>query len=678
MIKFLQRRAFSLPGKWIVLMACLLGAMVLRSSASSANTLVLVNSASSRYLDFRNYIQPYLDHFGIPYSVQDVRTNEVGVDIGHYALVVIGHAQFDTNHVFFDSAEQTNLVQAVAAGTGLVNFDSVLSGGGVVTNYQFVQEIFGFSYPGGSTGNFVYTANFFATEPAGQLHYIIARHPTNTLVAYKTAIDLLNVNAPAAVRVPARSGGQPLIAVVSHGQGRAVHWGTYDWVNMNIRGPLGRMDDLVWRSLIWAARKPFVMRGMPPMVSLRVDDTVGPSWWVGVANEVGMKPWLGPFITSMPATNISELRSYATNDLCTVAVHSFTAANFVFWNHDASTNWSDVEISNRMYWARQWHITNGIPLSKVVVPHTSEAGRNTFRWFKEWGSEFFTFVNQPGYSRISPWLRAGPFRKDVPTQPAQLPLPLSYADFLSIEGYPEFDGLFFNATTVIKDDSECGEWCPNNDVAASVGRGVRQLSRSFDSLVQGVLFTHEAYIQYNGVGPVYTPSITTTNWRTILQTITNQLAQYQPRYVTLDYASQYVRATRTARVSSAEFDPALGQMSMTFTGRADLELTVQIYVGEDNSITNIPTTIPAFTNQVVVVAQIQAAPPVLSAEAQSNLVKLTFTTTPGYDHRVEYRQQLEAGEWLPLTNFTAANTNATIIDSLVETQRLYRVRIPVN
>ena len=52
--------------------------------------------------------------------------------------------------------------------------------------------------------------------------------------------------------------------------------------------------------------------------------------------------------------------------------------------------------------------------------------------------------------------------------------------------------------------------------------------------------------------------------------------------------------------------------------------------------------------------------------------------TPGRDHRIEYRPEMATGEWLPLTNFTAANTNASITDPLIQTQRFYRVRIPTN
>ena len=166
-----------------------------------------------------------------------------------------------------------------------------------------------------------------------------------------------------------------------------------------------------------------------------------------------------------------------------------------------------------------------------------------------------------------------------------------------------------------------------------------------------------------------------------VDTITNQLAGYQPQYVTLDYACQYVRATRTAKLLSAAFDSASGQMSLTFTGHADLDLSVQIYLGVDSAITNTTATIPAFTNSITTAAQVTippTVPSVLTGETQGNLFKLSFSATPGRDHRIEYRPDAATGEWLPLTNFTAANTNASITDPLIQTQRFYRVRIPTN
>ena len=43
-----------------------------RSESFQASAIVLVNQHSPRYSDFQAYIQPYLDHFGVPYFVLDI------------------------------------------------------------------------------------------------------------------------------------------------------------------------------------------------------------------------------------------------------------------------------------------------------------------------------------------------------------------------------------------------------------------------------------------------------------------------------------------------------------------------------------------------------------------------------------------------------------------------------
>jgi len=55
------------------------------SSAGDVRTdaVVLVNQNSSSYLDFQHYIQPYLDHFGVPYTILDISSEAVGVDNHH-------------------------------------------------------------------------------------------------------------------------------------------------------------------------------------------------------------------------------------------------------------------------------------------------------------------------------------------------------------------------------------------------------------------------------------------------------------------------------------------------------------------------------------------------------------------------------------------------------------------
>ncbi len=59
------------------------------------------------------------------------------------------------------------------------------------------------------------------------------------------------------------------------GAGQLLSWASTDWMDTRVLGPLAGLDDLFWRGLVWAARKPFCLRGLPPLVTMRVDDVAG-------------------------------------------------------------------------------------------------------------------------------------------------------------------------------------------------------------------------------------------------------------------------------------------------------------------------------------------------------------------------------------------------------------------
>ena len=123
-----------------------------QESIHRAEAVVLVNSASSNYTDFAQYIRPYLDHFGIPYTVLDIASAPVTSSIAEYALIIIGHRNLDPSHLYLDSTEQSIISAAVFAGTGLVNFDNVLVSGIYTPLYTYVQDIFRFGYASSTPG----------------------------------------------------------------------------------------------------------------------------------------------------------------------------------------------------------------------------------------------------------------------------------------------------------------------------------------------------------------------------------------------------------------------------------------------------------------------------------------------------------------------------------------------
>ena len=594
-----------------------------------ASAVVLVNSQSTRYVDFQHFIQPYLDNFGFPYAVQDIATNAAGLSVTNYAVIIIGHSQLDTNRTYLSDAFQAEISLAVSNGVGLVNFDNDLSAGGI-PRYQFVHDIFGFSYGAGSSGA---NATLPPTEPQSQMHFITARHSANDVVRFRSNLTLPGIKVPVTATTLAEVGGQPLVAITKYGDGRAVQWGSYDWMISTMLGPVSGLDDVVWRGVVWAARKPFVMRGLPNLVTMRVDDASGPFSWVPAANAVGFKPFLALFISDISATSAAELRGLVINRNATASIHAFTTSDFFYFDHQNATGNSDTVQSNNFYVGTQWHLNHGIPMSKVCTTHWSEIGLNCFSGLKDWGIEYVPIEVVPGtieYSNNAPWVVNGPYRLYEPPQPGQVRWATYYADWLEVPGHPEFDGQFFNIYSEIRDLSSCGEWCPNNDVAGSVSRATEMAKRALDSQVMPTIFTHEWYIL----------AISTGNWQAILQGVTNALGAYTPRYVTLDYANQYVRATRTSRLVNSAFNPESGQMAASFSGKSDLDTQVYVFVGADGGITSTFGNVPAFSMSSNNTVLVSGPPTIISApSSQTNSAgtRAVFSVGAGGAWPLSYR-----------------------------------------
>jgi len=591
-----------------------------------ADAVVLVNSHSAKYSDFQHFIQPYLDNFGIPYTVQDIATTAPGPGIGKYAVIIIGHNQLDISQTYLNTAAQVTISLAVANGTGLVSFDSDLYTG-TTGRYQFVQDIFGFSYGSSAAGSSV---SLPATEPSSQMHYITARHPANGSVSLRGSLSVAGIKVPAGTTALATTGGRPLVAVKQYGQGRAVQWGGYGWMVSTVLGPVDGLDDVVWRGVVWAARKPFVMRGLPNFVTMRVDDAWGPFNWVHAANAVGFKPFIALFYQLVTETSAADLRTLTTSGKATASIHSTVAytTDFFYFNHATEKAWSDSVQANNFTLGTQWHTSHGIPISKVCATHYSEIGANAFAGLKAWGIEYVPIEIVPGTVEYAtpgaPWLVGGPFRLYESTQPGQVNWPTYYADWLTVPGYPEFNGQFFNIYSEVRDVSSCHEWCPDNDVAGSISRATQMARRTLDSMVMTTIFSHELQ---------YISTVSAGNWQSIMQGITNNLASYNPSYVTLDYASQYVRATHTSRLLSSGYDPVSGQVTATLSGKTDLDTSVYVFVGADSAITSTFGTVATFTGTVTdtvatVVSGRPVAPVVISAPASrtnSSGTTATFT-----------------------------------------------------
>jgi uncharacterized protein YjdB len=253
---------------------------------------VLVNSSNKTGYNtnpaspgqYQRYAERYFEHLQIPYEVFDVATVATPpADLNSRQLIVAAQPG-----LALPAAWQAAIQTAVQGGSGFVNLDSAPQPG----NSQHLLKIFGatgFSVgtpatsitvpvalaSGGSTPHYIAGMQWKSPiESSGDFVYNF--HPDDN-GGHGTATATLLQNATGTVI--ARLGNDPLITATTFGTGRAVNFGTLDYLQADRFGFMMGVDDLFWRSLVWAARKPFVVRGYPRLWALRMDHNVDTTWW---------------------------------------------------------------------------------------------------------------------------------------------------------------------------------------------------------------------------------------------------------------------------------------------------------------------------------------------------------------------------------------------------------------
>ena len=575
----------------------------MKSSLAPLNVLIVINSLTSAVRSFTHTLLPWFDHYGIPYDVVDLLREPLPEDLPDFPLVVLGHAGLDDQGTRLGPDGLEQLRTAVEMGCGLVSFDPRLS-------CRLL----------GETGEVEEGQEVQALEVAGG-HPITERYIIGQRIGLVSPLALSQV--PDGEKLIVGAGGtRPLLSVQQHGLGRLVHWAAAAWMDSSVLGPLGGLDSAFWRSMVWAARKPFCMRGFPPVVTMRVDDVAGwgglwqrePLYWVQDAVKAGFKPWLGLFIYNLEEQTIDDLRDFLLNGEATAFPHAFgrpprdgaaggiyydpaalplrspSYDEFIYFNHIDQVPWSDVEAERGLDAVDAWYRANGpLPMSKCALAHWYEMGTNTARHVSEvWGCEFLGKVmdfDQPLIAGI-PWLRQGPFRlheeagESLPhtSQPSGH-RPVFYADYLQAGG-----ARFFNSVTEIRDDAGY-EWAPDNDVAASVGRGGRQLRRALDAMALASLFTHETDFIYK---------IEPGHWAEIINGVAEEISAYQPLQMTMDEAYGLLRATRSSRLRSCRLDTRSDELLVTIEGQADRSTYFYIFRDHDGKIEEELREVPAF------------------------------------------------------------------------------------
>lgn len=577
-------------------------------------TLVLIDKSDSLSDITRSYLIPYLNHFGIVYEVADIKSKKLSNRPSDYSLVIIGH------DMKIPEAANTLIRKICSKGAGIVSFDPDWRASNISLNPEIRST----------------KSIYFNTD-----HYITALHKKTDTVRCSTALPV-RIAAKGRMKSLVFADGEPLVLVTDGSKKKCVIYTSMDWMKTRYLGPMMGLDDCLWRSFVWAAKKPFVMRGLPPLVSMRVDDVAGrgelmnksPFYWIETANRYGFKPWLGLFIYNLNPLAINELRGYILNNMATATPHALGRPNrprnitqdvnsygenfvqtnskfyynpdalplrastydeFLFFDHNTGKPFSDEEAIRGLEAVDKWYAANQpLPMSKYFLAHYYEMGSNVIPYVsKKWGIEYIGMnkvINTP-YADSIPWLKSGPFRQNekpgTVTNNAALrgKKAVYYSDFVDINGYK-----FFNSLTEIRDDAGY-EWAPDNNTKASADRGIRQLRRALSSMALSVLFTHETDFIYK---------IKPESWEEQLRIISEGIRDFNPIMLTMDDALKIVRAEKTSHLTETVIGKDKKGIDITLNGSADTKTYVYLFTEENKKINQKLVEIPEFADSVKV------------------------------------------------------------------------------
>ena len=441
--------------------------------------------------------------------------------------------------------------------------------------------------------------------------------------------------------VLARLGNDPLILVTTFGQGRAVHFGTLDYLRADRFGFLMGLDDLFWRSLVWAARKPFVIRGYPRLWAVQLDDTE-PGWGFRVRDlydpaltgQVSADGTGGPwkvtgylYVNNLPpgsaerASVVADIRAGKLQ----VTPHTFDGVTYgdMYWNQAAGPLTDQQWLTNLnaiQQWKQGLGGNDAIPrFSRSLVAHFWDLSNNTgFDLWNTLGFRYITSIQKPGFQNFTDVtinngaerLNARPFRLyDLPPKTVRdedysmffaddyvvgsrsgLP-PQTFFLFLSqlqdYPFYPRADAIWPSSSFSLTEALE--QW-------------QRYTWRFWSSLAPVQIYTHDA---------VNLAQSSVAERQAFISQLSAFLNQNGVRHVFMEELGDYIRARTKSRLVDVRLVGS--DLVYTFTGTAatadNTPVATEVLVTFDNSSEGVFDTLPGFTSNGATITQPLPPPP---------------------------------------------------------------------
>lgn len=606
-----------------------------KSSVSASDVLVIINSNSSKVKQGTEKLVPYLNHFGINFETIDLSKDSIPSTLNHYSLAIIAHSEITANSAILVEKMENLIEKGRSDGTGLLSFDPLMPSDLLSKQTEVLQK-----------DTDVGTIRF-----SDEKHYITDyRKPgeTKELFGYMS-VPKMSVKKGQTVIT---GNNFPLLVVSTHQKGKVVQWTSQDWMYYSILGPLGGLDDCLWKSIVWAARKPFVMQALPPIATFRVDDVVGsgrqrwdasPFQWVKIANKYGFKPWLGLFNYNLTPEGIEELKEILTTGMATATPHAFgrpprkeseieTIVNiynpyyapqmasayfipkywypraipylsnyydeFIFFDHNNQKSWTDETAQKIFEEIETWYQETGLPMGKYLVPHWGEISSNMMSYLHDkWDIEFTSIREvDKSWRQQTPEYRLKKGENPVRSAPFRL-----YDE--TIIGKAK-EGTTTSRSSYNIDFKEFNgyEFFDFSSIINDITGYEWMPDNNVDSTANRGIKTLARGLEAKALAVLFTHetdyvyNIELDNWDKILKKISDGISIYNPVLLTIDDALFLLRAFYTSEIQSCIYYNDSNEFTINMSGKTDVPTSVYIYTDVDGEISEELVKIPAFQN----------------------------------------------------------------------------------
>ena len=495
------------------------------------NQSVLVVVDSRRPDDLRQAeraVFAALDHLGVAWQVYELGAATVASDfaetldrdpmappgqrdfvdryIGDRALYILAH----------DGAGRMPepmarlIADAVAGGAGLLSFDREAA-----QCPSPLRDLLN------AAGPAVHAESLVVAEEANP--FLIVPHAPGKAFDLRIPVESLMCDADDATPLLRGPAGQIVAWTRCVGGGRVVVFGCGSALHDDRTFGHGRgATGLFWRPLVWAARKPFPMRCIPPYLTARFDDCNGSYdafGYVDALNAVGIRPNIGLFVDEMSEADWQAAGALCGSGGADFSMHAFRddelkhnpgwtpcrsmnhkpqfsegAFKGFSLDHFTGEEYDDATVDSHFADMDRRFAEYGIRHSRIVNAHFADVSLRAVKRFLDRGVDIHVNNGVAGqlYGNQPVW-RPRPF--GLRTACGRYPLVIDMAPdrtgaFAAGVGTPPHAAARME-TDILWGHTPFLNECDKVDVQGVVTRCVRNMEWALDSMAWGLFMAHE-------------------------------------------------------------------------------------------------------------------------------------------------------------------------------------------